>query len=65
MKSVTKFLQEVRVELSRVEWPTFNDFVGATTVVLCIVAIFAVFFGVIDRALSTLAQYIFSLAKQF
>jgi preprotein translocase subunit SecE len=63
VKNLTKFLTDVRVELSRVEWPTFNDFVGATIVVLCIVAIFAVFFGIVDKGLSTVAQYIFSLGK--
>lgn len=63
MKNLTKFLSDVRVELSRVEWPTFNDFVGATIVVLSIVAIFAVFFGVVDKILSIVAQYIFSLGK--
>lgn len=63
MKNLTQFLSEVRVELSRVEWPTFNDFIGATVVVLCIVAIFAVFFGIVDKALSIIAQYIFSLGK--
>lgn len=62
MKNLTKFLGEVRVELSRVEWPSFNDFVGATIVVLCIVVLFAVFFGVVDKILSTVfAHYIFSL----
>jgi preprotein translocase subunit SecE len=63
VKNLTKFLSDVRVELSRVEWPTFNDFVGATIVVLSIVAIFAVFFGVVDKILSIVAQYIFSLGK--
>lgn len=63
MKNLTKFLSEVRVELARVEWPTFNDFVGATTVVLVIVAIFAVFFGAVDKILSVAAKYVFSLGK--
>lgn len=63
MKNLTQFLTEVRVELSRVEWPTFNDFIGATLLVLFIIAVFAVFFGVVDKILSLIAQYIFSFGK--
>ncbi len=63
MKNLTKFLSEVQVELSRVEWPSFKDFIGYTIVVLSIVVIFAIFFGVVDKILSIIAQYIFSWGR--
>lgn len=45
------FFKEVRVELGKVTWPSFNEFVGATIVVLIIVAAFAVFLGAVDFGL--------------
>ncbi len=29
MKQITQFLKEVRVELSKVEWPKTDEFLGA------------------------------------
>jgi preprotein translocase subunit SecE len=48
MNQVTKFLKEVRVELSRVEWPTVNEWMGATAVTLILVVFFAIFLGFVD-----------------
>ena len=55
-----QFLNEVKVELSRVVWPKFDEFVGATIVSLLLVIIFAIFFGSVDRIISLLAKYIFT-----
>ena len=63
MKKLVQYFTNVRVELSRVQWPTLNDFVGATIVVIFIVALFTVFFGVVDKAISVMAQYIFRLGR--
>ena len=60
MKNATQFLKEVKIELSRVEWPTWNEFVGATIVVLVVVLFFALFLGAIDRILSLLIKQIFT-----
>lgn len=46
------FLREVRTELSKVSWPSRNELIGSTTVVIIITLILAAFTGVIDFILS-------------
>ncbi len=50
MKQVAQFLKEVKTELSRVEWPKRNEFIGATIVTLILVFLFTIYIGLIDRA---------------
>ncbi|MCX5921953.1 MAG: preprotein translocase subunit SecE [Candidatus Dependentiae bacterium] len=54
-----QFLNEVKIELSRVIWPKFDEWVGSTVVVMVIVAAFAVYLGALDFGLNHLARYIF------
>lgn len=61
MKDVVQFLQEVRIELSKVIWPKPDEFFGATLVVLLLVTAFAIYLGVVDFALTQLTSYIFKL----
>ncbi len=49
MKSIPQFLKEVRIELSRVEWPKRDDFIGATIVTLVLVLFFTIFLGAVDK----------------
>lgn len=60
IKNALQFLKEVQGELSRVEWPSFNEWVGSTLVVLCLVVFFSLYLGVIDWGLSILAKYVFA-----
>jgi len=46
------FLSDVRGEFGRVIWPTREDLVSSTTVVLVFSAMFAVFIGIFDLILS-------------
>jgi len=46
------FLREVKTELSKVSWPSRNELIGSTTVVIVITLILAAFTGVIDFILS-------------
>jgi len=61
IKSAVQFIKEVRGELSKVEWPNFNEFVGSTIVVLFLVCFFSIYLGLVDLGLSRLAKYIFTL----
>lgn len=61
MKDVVQFLQEVRIELSKVIWPKPEEFFGATLVVLVVVAASAIYLGIVDFALAQLMSYIFKL----
>jgi preprotein translocase subunit SecE len=47
------FLQEVRSELLRVNWPTKDELVGSTSVVIVITIILAIFVGLVDLILSS------------
>ena len=51
MKQVSQFLQEVKTELSRVEWPKRSEFIGATIVTLIIVFLFTIYIGLVDKTI--------------
>jgi preprotein translocase subunit SecE len=61
MKNVAQFFYEVKSELSKVVWPRWNEFVGATIVVLVLMALFSLYLGVIDFWLSRMAGYVFKV----
>ncbi len=58
VKNVVRFLQEVRIELSKVEWPKFDEWVGSTLIVLFLVSVFAIYLGAIDFGFNQLAIYV-------
>jgi preprotein translocase subunit SecE len=49
---LTNFVKDVRTEFSKVSWPTREDLVSSTGVVLAFSAIFAVFIGMFDLIIS-------------
>lgn len=54
-----QFLRGVQKEFSKVVWPTRDDLMGSTTIVLLLVVFFAVYVGLIDFLLSGLAARVF------
>lgn len=52
------FFEGVKAELQKVNWPTREDTIGTTMVVLVVVGIIAVYLGVVDAVVSRLAQVI-------
>lgn len=52
------FLRDVRAELAKVNWPSRDELVGSTTVVIVISVVFAVFIGLVDFLLSVLLSRI-------
>jgi len=52
MEQVREFAKDVRVESSKVSWPTRNELRGSTIVVIIAVLIVMVFVGVVDRFLA-------------
>lgn len=59
--SAKQFLSEVRIELTKVVWPTWDEFVGSTIVVLFLVAVFAMYLGFLDGVLSQATRYLFKM----
>lgn len=55
-----QFFKEVKSELGKVVWPSYDEFIGSTIVVLVLMTAFAIYLGAVDLALSHLAQYVFA-----
>ncbi len=56
MKNIGTFFKEVKVELSKVVWPTREEFVGATIVALIVILAFTLFLCVVNYAFNIGAQ---------
>lgn len=50
--SSTRFLREVRTEMTKVTWPGWDELKGSTILVIVVSAFFAVYIGGIDIVLS-------------
>jgi preprotein translocase subunit SecE len=51
-----KFVKEVRIELTKVTWPTAAELRGSTGVVIVTVLIVTFFIGLVDLGLSNLIR---------
>ncbi|MBQ41817.1 MAG: preprotein translocase subunit SecE [Gemmatimonadetes bacterium] len=51
-EKISTFLSEVRAEFTRVIWPTRDDLVNSTTVVVVFSIAFSLFIGLFDLILS-------------
>jgi preprotein translocase subunit SecE len=56
--SARTYLTEVRVEFSKVTWPSQKEYVGGTIGVLVIVALITLVLGVMDLGLGQVMQWI-------
>ncbi|HZY67316.1 MAG TPA: preprotein translocase subunit SecE [Devosia sp.] len=56
-----KFLQEVRQEVGKVTWPTRNETLISTVMVLAMVALASIFFLLADQIISWLIQAVLSI----
>lgn len=55
---VINYLRDVRQEMSKVSWPTREELVESTTIVLILSGILSVYMFVVDTALSKIVQFI-------
>ena len=51
-KKIGIFYNEVKSEMIKVSWPSKDEAIGSTVIVLVVVAILAVFIGLIDVILN-------------
>jgi preprotein translocase subunit SecE len=56
-----KFLQEVRQEVSKVTWPTRNETLISTVMVLAMVALASIFFLLADQLISWGIQFVLDI----
>ncbi len=54
----TQFVSQAKAELKKVTWPTRQQTLASTGVVMVIVAITAVYLGIIDFILAKLVKFI-------
>jgi preprotein translocase subunit SecE len=55
----TRFLKDVKLELTKVSWPSREDVRGATIVVIIVVLIIAFFIGLIDFVITKVENLLF------
>jgi preprotein translocase subunit SecE len=55
-EQITQFFREVKVELQKVTFPTRQETIGSTMVVLVLTVIMAVYLGFSDWALARIVQ---------
>ncbi|HLB93712.1 MAG TPA: preprotein translocase subunit SecE [Candidatus Babeliales bacterium] len=60
IKSWLQFFQEVRIELAKMIWPKWNEFIGATTVVFLLILAFSIYLGGVDFGLNYLMNSVFN-----
>lgn len=48
----SEYVKDVRVEMSKVSWPTREELRESTLVVIVMVFVISIFIGVVDRVLS-------------
>ena len=58
-KKISKFLQEVKLEMSKVSWPSRDELKGTTIVVIILTIICSLFVFGIDKVLQALLEVIY------
>ena len=61
--SATEFIQQVRLEVARVTWPSRKETMVTTAMVFAMVFVAAAFFFLVDQALSAGVRLIFGLGQ--
>lgn len=61
MSNPAKFVREVRTEMNKVSWPTRKETTISTVMVLVLTVIAALFFLLVDWAVSSLVQVFLGL----
>lgn len=59
LEKIKRFLKEVVAELRKVTWPTKDELVGSTIVVIVVSLVVAIFIGIVDRILGYGVQALF------
>ncbi|MBT3737655.1 MAG: preprotein translocase subunit SecE [Candidatus Marinimicrobia bacterium] len=58
MNKIKKFFSDVKFEMKKVSWPSWEELKGSTFVVISFSIIVSIFLFFIDRILATLLQVI-------
>lgn len=58
-KKISKFLKDVKVEMSKVSWPSRGQLKGQTIIVIFVSLFFALFIFAVDHLLSRVISLIY------
>ena len=58
MNRAIQFVSQAKAELKKVAWPTRKQTLASTSVVMVIVAVMALYLGIIDLILAKLVKFI-------
>ncbi len=58
IKKIKEFFKEVKIEIKKVIFPSKNELIGSTWVVIVTVLVISLFLGIIDLSLSKLVGII-------
>jgi preprotein translocase subunit SecE len=61
MNKLIQYLKDVRAEMTKVSWPTRDEVVGATTLVVIVSIVVAIVIKVFDMALSQILGFLLNL----
>ena len=61
MTALSEYIKDVRVEMSKVSWPTRRELRESTLVVIVMVILVSIFIGIVDRLLSLAFESIIRL----
>jgi preprotein translocase subunit SecE len=59
LEKIKKYLKETAGELRKMTWPTKQELIGSTVVVIVVSLVVAVFIGIVDRVLAAIVRVIF------
>ncbi|PWB70110.1 preprotein translocase subunit SecE [candidate division GN15 bacterium] len=59
LEKVKKYLKETVAELRKMSWPTREELIGSTIVVVVVSLVVAIFIGIVDRILVYAVKAIF------
>ena len=57
---IANFFKEIKLEMMKVSWPTKDELIGSTVIVLASLAILSAFIGACDLVLSKIVNIIMS-----
>jgi len=60
MANIGKFIGQVKIEMKKVAWPSRQELVSSTIVVLVSIFLLAIFIGVCDLVLSRVINFLIS-----
>ncbi|CAG0949909.1 Protein translocase subunit SecE [Gammaproteobacteria bacterium] len=55
---ITQYVRETRAELRKVVWPTREEAINLTGIVVSTIVLMSIFFGAIDYVLSALVKFL-------